>query len=551
MPTNPEMRAAFEAAILAEPDEDTPRLIYADWLEENGEPGRAEFIRVQCELARLPASDPRRGALEDRQDDLLAAHEIDWLGPPSPHLEKWSFQRGFVDHVTLIGTDNLAGIEELFARHPVRRVTFDGLEGTLAGLLGSPLLERLTGLVLEDPTEDIAEDEDAFPALLTSPRLAHLTELSVWGDLAGDSCLPLLASRPGAERLAALRLDDLSNAGVARLLAEPGLAGVTTLGFCPGSGPGTIGFGTLAARSERWNAFDMPSVRVTGTGFRHLAACGRLRQLVCEWGAGQGRSLSLPAGLRHLRLDLRSEAVPPFAALARLECLPNLEELRLDLRHNGDDPPDAARLQGLGHILERLSGPVLHLNVLGNALPLAALTQLPGLERLRSLGIRNGRLTDKDVRSLVKCTRLTGLRTLWLVNCKTVTARRLEMLVEAPFVSELQEFSLFDAKLGDRGVRTVLEVPRWRRLTGLSLNATGMGAAGVAALAAWPGLPRLRELNLSRNPMDTRAIRLLLQAPGLSPLVRLSIHGMGQGADPRMRAEVAPLAERLGHRFTF
>ena len=43
-------RDALLAAITANPDEDTPRLIYADWLQENGEPDRAEFIRLQCRL---------------------------------------------------------------------------------------------------------------------------------------------------------------------------------------------------------------------------------------------------------------------------------------------------------------------------------------------------------------------------------------------------------------------------------------------------------------------------------------------------------------------
>ncbi len=46
-------RDAFMAAILAAPDDDLPRLVFADWLDEHGEPERAEFIRVQCELARL------------------------------------------------------------------------------------------------------------------------------------------------------------------------------------------------------------------------------------------------------------------------------------------------------------------------------------------------------------------------------------------------------------------------------------------------------------------------------------------------------------------
>jgi uncharacterized protein (TIGR02996 family) len=43
---------ALFAAILADPADDAPRLVYADWLEEHGQPERAEFIRVQCELAR-------------------------------------------------------------------------------------------------------------------------------------------------------------------------------------------------------------------------------------------------------------------------------------------------------------------------------------------------------------------------------------------------------------------------------------------------------------------------------------------------------------------
>lgn len=37
-------------AILSDPDDDAPRLIYADWLQENGEEEYAEFIRIQCEL---------------------------------------------------------------------------------------------------------------------------------------------------------------------------------------------------------------------------------------------------------------------------------------------------------------------------------------------------------------------------------------------------------------------------------------------------------------------------------------------------------------------
>jgi uncharacterized protein (TIGR02996 family) len=45
--------------VLDSPEDDAPRLVYADWLEDRGDPdslARAEFIRVQIELAHDPTS---------------------------------------------------------------------------------------------------------------------------------------------------------------------------------------------------------------------------------------------------------------------------------------------------------------------------------------------------------------------------------------------------------------------------------------------------------------------------------------------------------------
>src|SRR5687768_2731314 len=102
-------RDALLAAIRANPEEDPPRLVFADWLDENGDPGRAEFVRLQCELSRLtddgsdsqavyeflrdrdwvtrPAADwtridegiHRRVAITTRIEDLLLNHGRDWL----------------------------------------------------------------------------------------------------------------------------------------------------------------------------------------------------------------------------------------------------------------------------------------------------------------------------------------------------------------------------------------------------------------------------------------------------------------------------------------
>ncbi len=64
--------AALYRAILGAPHDDTPRLVYADWLDENAgalpgalaraERGRAELIRLQCESARLMSWDGWRAA---------------------------------------------------------------------------------------------------------------------------------------------------------------------------------------------------------------------------------------------------------------------------------------------------------------------------------------------------------------------------------------------------------------------------------------------------------------------------------------------------------
>ena len=62
---------ALLAAICNEPDEDTPRLALADWLDENGEPERAAFIRAQIELARTPPWEPFAVLCRWRQRDWL------------------------------------------------------------------------------------------------------------------------------------------------------------------------------------------------------------------------------------------------------------------------------------------------------------------------------------------------------------------------------------------------------------------------------------------------------------------------------------------------
>ena len=56
-------RHAFLAAIKDDPENDTSRLVFADWLDDHGEPERPQFIRLQCRAASLNANDAERVGL--------------------------------------------------------------------------------------------------------------------------------------------------------------------------------------------------------------------------------------------------------------------------------------------------------------------------------------------------------------------------------------------------------------------------------------------------------------------------------------------------------
>jgi len=64
---------AFLQAIIEDPDDDSLWLVYADWLEESGDP-RGELVRLQYTLSRLPVGDESRPALESRARRFAAEH---------------------------------------------------------------------------------------------------------------------------------------------------------------------------------------------------------------------------------------------------------------------------------------------------------------------------------------------------------------------------------------------------------------------------------------------------------------------------------------------
>jgi uncharacterized protein (TIGR02996 family) len=160
------------AAIRESPGDDLPRLAYADWLEEHGQTERAEFIRVQLELARLPAGDGRGPALWRRAKELLDARRVEWV----PLLPAWAsypeFWRGLVGQVTARAADFLAEAEELRRRVPLEGVRLTEVRDLVA-LAGCPHLARLTSLDLFGT----GIGAEGAAVLAASPYLAHLSSL--------------------------------------------------------------------------------------------------------------------------------------------------------------------------------------------------------------------------------------------------------------------------------------------------------------------------------------------------------------------------------------
>jgi uncharacterized protein (TIGR02996 family) len=85
---------AFLAEILASPDDDAPRLVYADWLEERGDEAsvaRADFLRLHLALKALAPDHPHRWNGEQELSHLRTGIDADWLAivePERPRRDK-------------------------------------------------------------------------------------------------------------------------------------------------------------------------------------------------------------------------------------------------------------------------------------------------------------------------------------------------------------------------------------------------------------------------------------------------------------------------------
>lgn len=352
------MHESFLQSIIESPDDDGPRLIYADWLDEHGDSDRAEFIRVQCAVARIPAGDSRLRKLRTRERALRKTHP-EWLDLQLPKSEAaGEMHRGFVEHVTLRPELFLKHGPGLFARFPIRRVTFVSLYGVsdqIRQVAASPLLARLDAVSFHKGYGDTGLRSGGLRDFLDSPHLENLRSLSLkYNELETAGALVLA----GAAHLRNLRTLDLhhnriNTAGVEALAGAAHLGGLTSLVLSSNpAGPGGVAAIAASPHLTRLTHLDLTRAYIQSAGVRSLAGSANLSGLrtIClnrlRLGVLSAKALVRSPHLAQLRvLQLRSNKLDDDAAevFATSSAFPNLT--LLDLRSNriGSKAADALR----------------------------------------------------------------------------------------------------------------------------------------------------------------------------------------------------------------
>jgi uncharacterized protein (TIGR02996 family) len=208
-------------AVLLDPGDDGPRLVYADWLDEHGEHDRAEFIRVEIELLTAPREYDsfdldipagRYAQLLKRRHRLLVskAAENEWP-VPAARIRNYAWDRGFVGEVACTAADFLAHAAALFAAHPIVKVTLSDLVPSRRyNVSGNPWLWYLD--IAGDLVGPNAVPHGIWPYLGTEleapPGFAYYSHPNTAKEYLGQACVAYGRQQAGLPPLPA---DDVRN----------------------------------------------------------------------------------------------------------------------------------------------------------------------------------------------------------------------------------------------------------------------------------------------------------------------------------------------------
>lgn len=229
------METSFLDEIAETPGDETPVLIYADWLAEQDDPAtrsRGEFLRLQSILTRgKPGA--QRADMEWQARQLWWDNIEHWLGPLYDAVDHFSYARGQlsveVSEASLIDldADDLAATP---AWDWIRQITIrkGGIE-TLALLSELPRPRYLVSL--EIGRRAITDMETELPVMLAMPILQELRELNLAeNSLSELGCTQLARwAALATVRTLVLRRNEITSVGLRSLLGSPYLTALEEL----------------------------------------------------------------------------------------------------------------------------------------------------------------------------------------------------------------------------------------------------------------------------------------------------------------------------------
>lgn len=371
----------FLDAIFARYPDDGPRLVYADFLDDAGDPERAELVRVQLALARTPDDHPRRAELVNREAELRDAHSARWTEPLAGLVTAVEFRRGVPDSVTVTAGTFLERGDELFRKARVRRLRLLDAADAIEKVARSPLLAGVRELDLCGNDLKLAGVE----RLVRSPHLDSLAALDLGFTGLDDRAVVALARSSALVNLTELALNDndaVTCDGVGELAASPFYAGLRELDL---SGNDVAARGVAAVTAP--------------AAFPHLHAL-RLRSnpLGDEGAERLARWLLLPRVVaRTKELDLRDAEIGPAGAAALADSPALVRCEALDLSGNDFGEAGFARFAA-APALPRLRVMRFARNRITDAWLAAVRGRLPALlKQLRLLDLSGNRLTRHGI----------------------------------------------------------------------------------------------------------------------------------------------------------
>jgi uncharacterized protein (TIGR02996 family) len=414
--------------VLAHPDEDIPRLVYADWWKTQGDP-RGDFVAGQCRLATLDELHPDWPGLYVSTERALLRHRRAWTEPLLGLLETplsrhdLEFERGFPERLCLPSCE-LPPLEPLAAQVPLRSLSV-ALQGEPAPLFRGCVRAGLRGLRTSG-----AFRADALRGL-ASRELSPLEALDLKSSLlseAGARQLVRLHSGEKLRRLSLSRADD-------RALIS--LAGSGMLDRCEEIDLSENRFSERGLRRLVDREVELPlSLKLFGNHRHGRAVCELLERRPL-------RALALGNFDLPVQDLLSALASPPARGLRQLLLAGSFEEPSPRLAAQLAELP----LEGLTH-LSLSSGCVdsRGLSLLLEAQPNLVSLTLVGRELAK--GVLSTLLTSPHTRRLVM---------LRLVDCDLDDAD-IELLARWPGMANLAVLNLVhNPRVGERGCRALLD----------------------------------------------------------------------------------------------